>query len=64
MRKLYKSLILAAIPFIVGFSTYFTFPILWGEQVPSLIEAGGYTLYHATIDAVAIFLVANVIFEA
>lgn len=64
MRKLYKSLILAMIPFVVAFGTYLTFPALWGQEVPSLLETGGYTLYHATIDAVAIFIVANVIFEA
>lgn len=64
MRKLYKSLILAAIPWFVALASYSTFPIFLGEPVTPIWEAGGFTVFHGILDSVAIFLVANVIFEA
>ena len=63
MRKLYKSLVLATIPFIVAFVTYFSFPLFQGQDPAPLVEAFWFMVYHAAIDAVAIFIVANIIFE-
>ena len=63
MRKVYKSLVLATIPFIIAFLTYGTFPLLLGNGMPPLEESFMFTLYHASMDALAIFGASYVMFR-
>lgn len=63
MKKLYKSTILALIPFIAGFLTYFTFPAYFGGTFNQIADSFLFTIYHFIVEGVLIFIVAYVLFE-